>query len=79
MDTCLLPVSQLVVGGDHIPGMDLVHVLRLTLGAHTDDRPLEVEAIPDTDLWLIRNGRHRYISALLAGTPHLLCQVSATA
>lgn len=69
-----VPLGQLVVGADHMPGIDLEHLHALLDGTLTDDRPITVAPLPG-DLFEIRNGRHRYLRDLIRGCAATSCEV----
>ncbi|MEK6443604.1 hypothetical protein [Pseudonocardia sp. T1-2H] len=69
-------VHRLVIGPDHPPGLHLPGVLSLVDGSRQDDRPLEVAPLGD-DLWEIRNGRHRFMAAVVTGRSHLACTLAS--
>lgn len=55
--------------------MHLPAVAALIAGERVDDRPIEVEPVPGTPHYVIRNGRHRLLAALIAGHADVPCQL----
>jgi hypothetical protein len=74
----LLPLSALVVQDDE-PPMYAPAVLAMLDGTRVDPRPIEVQAIPGTAFYRIRNGRHRFVHALLTGETHAACWLQRAA
>lgn len=64
-----IPLGRLLIEpAEHVAGLDLVHLLR-TLD-EPDLRPVEVTPLAAVSgLWVVRNGRHRVVRALIAGEP----------
>jgi hypothetical protein len=73
-----LPLSVLLVQDDE-PPIYLPAVLAMLDGTRTDPRPIEVQAIPGTAFYRIRNGRHRFVYALLVGETHAACWLQRAA
>lgn len=69
-------VGRLLIGDDHLP-LAPDHVDRLRAGALVDERPIEVE--PAGEAFVIRNGRHRFLAAVLAGQLDVECVLVASA
>lgn len=74
----LLPITALLIGPDHRPGLHLPALLGLVGGQRADTRPLEVRAL-GCGHFEITNGRHRYADALIRGLPDIDCEVSGQA
>ena len=66
-----IPVADLLIGDDHIPGMNLAAICDTTNGQREDPRPITVKRAPCGCHWEIRNGRHRYVTALILGHTHI--------
>lgn len=72
-----IPVSALLVQDDE-PPLHLPAVLALVSGERQDGRPLEVEPIPETPFFRIRNGRHRFVAALAEQRATVRCEIKET-
>lgn len=68
-------VHRLVVGANHVPGLDLDHVADLVHGRRHDTRLPVVFPLVGTSLYEIQNGRHRYVAALVRGDASMLVEV----
>lgn len=69
-----VPVGDLCTGADHLPGLHRPHLEALLDGRIVDLRPVDVE--PHGPAWRIRNGRHRWARALIAGEPTVRCRAT---
>lgn len=48
----------------------------LVTGKRKDHRPIDIEPLEDEPgTWLITNGRHRVMAAVILGKSHIRCQV----
>lgn len=75
--TVRLPLHVLLVQPDE-PPMHLPAVASLVDGTRTDTRPIEVEAVPGTPHYVIRNGRHRFMAAAALALPDVECVIRRT-
>lgn len=73
MGVLLIPTSCLLISNDERLPMHPPSVLDLLEGRRVDDRPLEVEPVHGTPYFVIRNGRHRFLAAVLAALPLVRC------
>jgi len=71
-----VPLHMIRVRPNVTAGMNLlvVAVLVQLMRCSTDD-PDPALVVPDGDGWRVTDGRHRYVAALMAGRPDLLCVV----
>lgn len=72
MSAFAVPLGELLLPDD--PFLDLVivrdYVAQFRRRGAEGVPPIEVELV-GTDLWRIRNGRHRVVAAMAAGVPRL--------
>jgi ParB-like chromosome segregation protein Spo0J len=73
-----LPVSSLVMK-DNVPAgcnplvlMSLAYTLR---SSGDDPAPVSVRPIDGTGLYRVIDGRHRFMAAVVAGRPDVLCEI----
>lgn len=72
--TVMIPLEHLRIGPDHVPGLDLDHVKALIDKGNLFGRPLQVEPCGYCEEdFIILNGRHRYVAALVIGYAELPC------
>ena len=69
-ETFFVDLARVVVDPDlHVLGMDWRHIRRSL--RHPDRRPIEVETL-NNGFWSLRNGRHRFVSAMIRGEDALM-------
>ena len=67
-----VPLHLLLIQPDE-PPMYLPAVESLVNGTRTDERPVEVVAVPGTPHFRITNGRHRFMAAVARALPDIEC------
>lgn len=76
-----VPIERLLIGPDHVRRMDMIRLLSLVRGYLVDRRPVEVVpvlpgATPEEQLYQIRNGRHRFLHAVITGKTEVDCVIA---
>jgi hypothetical protein len=69
----MVSVGRLLIGDDHAP-IDPAHIAALVVGEKVDDRLIEIRPVgTQPPAYVIVNGRHRFLAAVLAGERRVAC------
>jgi hypothetical protein len=74
-----IPLERIHLGPNVVAGCNVLVVMSLThmmRGTHKDPDPVLVNRCGDH--WSIHDGRHRFVAAVMAGRPDLLCAEAPT-